>query len=124
MNRFRAFFVTSFVAVGVYLGTAWFFFGSTHPCGILEARQRPDVLREQRTSFFKEMKFWVDLSTETQFSSAAVDGLTKHLESAEQWEREALQALHWRTWNKTPAECAWEAIRPAAARPQRVENIY
>jgi hypothetical protein len=98
MNRFLAFFVTSVAACGVYLGGTWFYFGSVHPCGILEARQRPDVLRGQQTSFFKETKFWADLTKETQFSSAAIDGLTKHLESAEQQEREALKALHWRTW--------------------------
>jgi hypothetical protein len=55
-------------------------------------------------------EFWTDLSEDNQFASVAVD-LVEHINSREQQEREALQALHWQTWNKTPAKCSWEAIR-------------
>jgi len=33
-----------------YFALTWFFFGSPHPCGILEARQKPDVIRTAQKS--------------------------------------------------------------------------
>src|SRR3989338_4783708 len=46
--------IAALFVVGMYFGLTWFFFGSSHPCGILEARQRPYVVKN-RAEFVSEM---------------------------------------------------------------------
>ncbi|MBI4524698.1 MAG: hypothetical protein HY695_12910 [Deltaproteobacteria bacterium] len=52
--------VAGLFVVGVYFSITWFFFGSSHPCGILEARQKPYAVQRYiedavawRSSLFK-----------------------------------------------------------------------
>jgi hypothetical protein len=37
--------VSGVILVTSYIGLTWFFFGSSHPCGILEARWKPYAVR-------------------------------------------------------------------------------
>jgi hypothetical protein len=47
------------VMVVLYFGLTWFFFGSTHPCGILEARWKPyriEVAEQNQRNAIDEQK--------------------------------------------------------------------
>jgi hypothetical protein len=84
---------------GVYFGLTWFFFGSAHPCGILEARQRPYVVNR-----------YTDDSVELvlRFGTAA---LLSIVENAGHAPKRAVRDLHERIQNHyTPARCVWEAM--------------
>jgi hypothetical protein len=74
-----------------YFGLTWFFFGSSHPCGILEARQKPYVIRTAEKSWFGELKNWSNLMKETNFESSVVDAATKHITTRSQQQREAMR---------------------------------
>lgn len=93
------------LALGGYIGLAWFFFGSPHPCGILEARQKPYVLeashelssKQRRTAFALLGAGKVQEGTMILEGTNAIPG--KHLDNLRKW-----------VWGMTPAQCAWRAI--------------
>jgi len=92
-----------FVVV-VYIGVTWFFFGSIHPCGILEARQKPYVVKRY-TDFSREL--WLKMK-ETGTPSLFMEPFTKDVLDAP---RTAVHELREKIWNHyTPAECFWEAL--------------
>ena len=105
------------VAVGLliasYLGLTWFFFGSPHPCGILEARQRPYHIERLRESYREEAKCWQQLA-EKAVHSKFWDKIDKeHSEAVEKYINapdEAAARLHKRVWGQTPVQCLWQAI--------------
>ena len=62
------------------------------PSGILEARKKPHVIRAAQNSWSEGIKTWTDLMKETRFDSSIVEGLTKHVRSRDEQEREATPA--------------------------------
>jgi hypothetical protein len=121
MNRRRVIIAVFVVTIGLYFGVTWFFFGSPHPCGILEARQKPHAIRAAHESWFAVLKNWSGVMKETGYdSSVVVDAATKHITTRSQQQKEDIEEMHWRIWQKTPAQCLWEALtwQESAARAQ------
>ena len=110
MARLRYIFALGCAVIALYLGATWFFFGSPHPCGILEAIQKPYAIDAAQKSWLEGLKTWTETMKETRFDSSAVDAFTKHFESRSQQERAAVEMLHWRISHKTPAQCLWEVV--------------
>lgn len=108
--------------VGLYLSFAWFFFGSAHPCGILEARMRSyyveleselglarylDVLRFNQTIAPK-------LDSEAgRILDQFLDRSTREREAFTYWQdadKRAVETVRERISLYTPAECLWEVV--------------
>ena|SRR5437867_2861660 len=86
--------VLVFAAIGRYLGTTWFSSAQFTSSGSLEARKKPHVIRAaqnhgQRAS---SGSTWTGLMKETRFDSSIGEGLTKHVRSRDEQEREATPA--------------------------------
>lgn len=92
---------------GLYFGLTWFFFGSPHPCGILEARRKPEV---RKTVEWTRKETWETYKMLTGWDKETVEARTELLKGLEGDLERALKALHLRVWQHTPAECAWQAI--------------
>lgn len=99
--------------VGLYLGLTWFFFGSPHPCGILEARQRPHYIERLGESYREEAERWQQLAEKAVHSKfwdkidkERSEAVEKYINAAD----EAAARLHKRVWLQTPAQCFWQAI--------------
>ena len=102
--------IAALFAVGVYFGLTWFFFGSSHPCGILEARQRPYVVKSYTNSALEILRAALEATkgADSVVSSAAFEQITKSVIEAP---KRAIGDLHERIWNHyTPAGCLWEAL--------------
>ena len=117
------------LVVGAYFGLTWFFFGSSHPCGILEARQRPyfvghyseNALRtylmsskgdERIQALYTEMIRRGNVGKEAaaiaEDSSKRVDRALQDVSDAP---KNAVHDLHEKIWNHyTPAGCFWDAL--------------
>lgn len=112
-NRIRYAILFIVFTVGLYLGLTWFFFGSPHPCGILEARQRPYYVERLGESYREEAKRWQQLA-EKALHSKFWDKIDKERsEAVEKYINapdEAAAQLHKRVWRQTPAQCFWQAI--------------
>ena len=93
---------------GLYFGLTWFFFGSSHPCGILEARQRPYILERLRQSSSEHTKLALELMMSPRPGSLKAG--TEMLEDIEKRPHQALTKLNERIWQLTPAQCLWRAI--------------
>ncbi|MGH7774325.1 MAG: hypothetical protein ACREQA_19035 [Candidatus Binatia bacterium] len=100
------------VAVG-YFALTWFFFGSPHPCGILEARLRPFYLEqaEKRSNERREMQRKLAMSMmqhrtakEDTPTLKEIDKIADAIEKDPGW---ALDDLH---------RFAWETLTPPASR--------
>jgi len=96
------------LALGTYFGLTWFFFGSSHPCGILEAMQKPYVLERVRTTSSEHRALALELLKSKQ--ADAVEAATNILDDIERHPNKALRGLHERVWRLTPAQCTWSAI--------------
>ncbi len=91
--------------VGLYLGLTWFFFGSPHPCGILEARQRPYAIARGRRSQLEDYELLREFGGGMQRKE--FDEFAKRIIGADEG---ALKVLNQRVWRQTPAQCFWQAI--------------
>ncbi len=94
--------VAALFVVGMYFILTWFFFGSSHPCGILEARQRSYVVKY----FTKRYKVTMPNGSKyiVEFPPPEGTGDDEKYISA-------LYYLHQRiSINYTPAGCFWEAL--------------
>jgi hypothetical protein len=113
MRRIRYALLVFVFMVGLYLGLTWFFFGSPHPCGILEARQRPYEIKKLTESYWVEARAWNQLAREA-LRSEFWDKIDKeHSEAVERYINaadEAAARLHKEVWRQTPAQCFWQAI--------------
>ena len=94
------------LVVGAYFGLTWFFFGSSHPCGILEARERSYVVNRYYEDAIARIEFF------SSFKNAAagklIDEIYKELADAP---KRAAHDLHERIWDHyTPAQCLWGAL--------------
>jgi len=108
MHRVQKLIIPLAFALGAYFGLTWFFFGSSHPCGILETRQKPYVLEQIRTTSSEERKLALELIISME--PDALEAGTKILESLEGRPERALRSLHERVWRNTPAKCLWGAV--------------
>jgi hypothetical protein len=91
-----------------YFALTWFFFGSPHPCGILEATQRPHFTEKARASHEKDRRLAYDL-IKTMDPKLADMG-TSILETLNDLERSVPIDLQRKITLMTPAEFAWQAI--------------
>jgi len=107
----RARYIAGFfaIAVGLYFSLTWFFFGSVHPCGILEVRQRPYVINmhfELQKSEQDDLDLkWSGPRNEkyyTQMEEIVVYNATS--------KNTTLRTIHERAWSRTPAQCLKRAI--------------
>lgn len=95
--------ISALFVVGVYFGLTWFFFGSSHPCGILEARERPYVVNRYRDNAL-ELLLSMGKTPSLGIMGQFVEGLRDA-------PKNAVHDLHERIWNHyTPAGCLWEAL--------------
>ncbi len=101
--------------IASYLSLTWFFFGSPHPCGILEARQRPYIearlrdLRDEDEHLNEEYREVINL---TGNDSEALEGWRKwgaDIRRRRGLENKNLADLHADIWRLTPAQCFWKA---------------
>jgi hypothetical protein len=106
--------VAALCVVAVYFGLTWFFFGSSHPCGILEARQKPYVV----SRYTEDAGTLLSMQTENYMRSP---GLLYSKEIQKQYNmavqnlanapKTAARDLHERIWNHfTPAKCVRESL--------------
>lgn len=121
--------ISALFAVGSYFGATWFFFGSSHPCGILETRQRPYfVVRYSENAFrtylmlsknderiqalYSEMIRRGNVGKEA--AAIAADSskrVDRALQDVSDAPKNAVHDLHEKIWNHyTPAGCFWEAL--------------
>lgn len=105
----RARYIAGFfaLAAGLYFSLTWFFFGSSHPCGILEARQRSYLLTAYEAQE-RAMEKLLEMEPRSSFKEHLVEQFNAML-SPEGRELD-LSRLRKRIWNLTPAQCAWRAI--------------
>lgn len=108
MSRIQRVLVLFLLVLGIYAGLTWFFFGSPHPCGILEARQTPYVLERVRATSSEQRKLALDLAKSMR--ADAVEAATRMFEDIRKRPQEALSDLHEHIWRLTPAQCTWRAI--------------
>ena len=87
-----------------YFALTWFFFGSPHPCGILEARQRPYAIERERRHRLETYKL---IKEQVLTDPRMIEEFTKSIEGADV---RAVKLLKQRVWLKTPAQCFWQAI--------------
>jgi len=95
-----------------YFGLTWFFFKSSHPCGILEARRKPYVVAKTYSSLFGIDR---DMVLELMKDRDVVSEVIRHLGSTASIDKsekmmEELSGLHYQIWGMTPAQCTWRAI--------------
>lgn len=95
--------------VGLYLGLTWFFFGSPHPCGILEARQKPYALAAARKTWLEIFKTFGEIRLYLE-DREVMNQYIEHLDTRDKQLDTALVDLKRRIWRLTPAECTWQAI--------------
>jgi hypothetical protein len=104
------------ILVGLYSSITWFFFGSPHPCGILEARRRPYVLSkasEHRIRLLDSLRHYTDSMEYA--SGRSLDFLserhTEILREADSTDDALLKRLKGTIWNQmTPSQCLWESL--------------
>ncbi len=128
MARLRYIVALGCAVIALYLGATWFFFGSPHPCGILEARQRPVIL-ELTISAYRKLeelsrgqarRAWESKNSDYSFLAQLHQEARSDLESKP---KRALQLLHERVWRQSPAECLWHAITWRASNPVPLSQI-
>ena len=108
MHQVQKLLIALALALGLYFSLTWFFFGSSHPCGILEARQNPYVLERVKRYRSEDLKLALELAQSP--LGEAVEAGTQMLEDIRRGPREALSNLHEKVWGLTPAQCLWRAI--------------
>jgi septal ring factor EnvC (AmiA/AmiB activator) len=125
------------LVVCFYLSLTWFFFGSPHPCGILEARQRPWFTRRLLNIHSRVAELRRQIAAASRPSDQLLEKLKRRTISQE--ERNSLEQqldkfdsdleaynkakkdyedtlskvaelVHQSVWRLTPAQCLWEAI--------------
>jgi hypothetical protein len=105
MHRVSMYLGCLVIVLGCYFSVTWFFFGSHHPCGILETRQKPYVLEAAHT--ISSMRRKVALAL---LRARKNEAETMLLEGANAIPKEYLDNLHKAIWGMTPAQCAVRAI--------------
>jgi hypothetical protein len=101
-------FVGTVGIIAAYFALTWFFFGSPHPCGILEARQRPHLIAKTRADSREDRRLALDLIKS--MHPEAMDAGMSMLENLNEQPRRVTTALQHKIALMTPAECAWQAI--------------
>ena len=102
------YFLVGSAFLAAYFALTWFFFGSPHPCGILETRQRPYVIQRARDDTSEDRRLALELIKT--MKPDALDAGTSLLQTAHEVIGQAPNNLKKRIALLTPAECAWQAI--------------
>jgi hypothetical protein len=97
-----------------YFALTWFFFGSPHPCGILEARQRPHLIEKARADSREDRRLAYRLM-QTLEPDAMNAGMSM-LETLNDLQRSVPIDLQRKIALMTPAECAWALLGSASQR--------
>jgi len=101
-------FVGTVGIIATYSALTWFFFGSPHPYGILEARQIPHAIQKARADSREDRRLAYRMM-QTLEPDAMSPGMSM-LENLNDQPRRVTTALQRKTALMTPAECAWQAI--------------
>jgi hypothetical protein len=101
-------FVGTVEIIAAYFALTWFLFGSPHPCGILEARQRPHLIDKARADSREDRRLALDLIKSMQ--PEAIDAGISMFETLNDLQRSVPIDLQRKIALMTPAECAWQAI--------------
>ena len=100
--------ITAAGLVVAYFAFTWFFFGSPHPCGILEARQEPHLIQKARADSREDRQLAYKLIGTMQ--PDAMEAGKSILENLHDQPQRVTSALQRRIALMTPAECAWQAL--------------
>ena len=121
--------IAALFVVAVYFGLTWFFFGSSHPCGILEARQKPYVVNRYTDNaitllsmvsknYMSSQKFYEEMFMrgilEKEAAATAKESqkqFDRALQDLSDAPKNAARDLHQKISNHyTPAKCLWEGL--------------
>jgi hypothetical protein len=104
-------FVGTVGIIAAYFALTWFFFGSPHPCGILEARVMPSAIKKHHQSALKHALWMGKLWEASGFNNRYLgDEALKAMAAVEAASSEARSEVRRWVSTLTPAECTWQAI--------------
>ncbi len=105
-----------FLLSGAYFGSTWFYFGSSHPCEILVARQRDYHIDVAEKLHREDLQSWKDLARKA-LAARDYDRFVRNIEEysnspvrGEDLQRSVIAGLRQKLRQITPAQCAWEAV--------------
>ena len=99
-----------------YFGSTWFFFGSSHPCEILVARQKDQHIYLAEKHHQEDMQSWQELGRKIlvpkdyERFAHNIEEYTSTVMREENLRQSAVVELRQKLSEMTPAQCAWEAI--------------
>jgi len=111
-----------------YFALTWFFFGSPHPCGILETRKKPTVIKAGRDAWRAGLATLRAAAKRTNFDAEIVQELTRHVSDRPKEEQRLLSELHRQVWQMSPAACArgaltWQAPQNYKTTPESEPDL-
>ena len=108
--------LTTVFVVGVYFGSTWFFYGSSHPCEILIVRQRDHYMALAEKHHREDVESWQQYAKKT-FADQEYGRFTSNVEEysnasgrQENVDSSVMAKLREKVRKMTPAQCAWQAI--------------
>ena len=106
----------------VYFASTWFYFGSSHPCEILVARQKDYQIDVAETRHQEDLKSWQEMARQvlpTKDYERFVRNIEEYssaLARRENLQRSVVKELRQSVREITPAQCAWRAMTWQAPR--------
>lgn len=119
-------FKTCLVIVSVisfYVGSTWFFFGSSHPCEILIVRQKQHYIGLAEKRDQEDLASWREIARKALPEKDYVRFVSNIEEYSntsgrqEMVKQSALQGLRQKIREMTPAQCAWQAMAWNSSKP-------
>jgi len=119
------------VLAGVaYVATTWFYFGSTHPCEILVARQKDYQIDVAERHHREEIDSWQEMARKVLPANdyarfvRNIKEYSSALGRQENMKRSVVKELRESVREITPAQCAWQAMtwQPPHLTPGGVVN--
>jgi hypothetical protein len=108
--------VAAVFVIGLYFGSTWFFFGSSHPCEILIVRQKDHHIAVAERHHREDVESWQDFARKA-FPARDYDRFANNVEEysnasgrVENIRRSVVLGLRAKVGELTPAQCAWQAI--------------
>lgn len=100
----------------VYLASTWFYFGSPHPCEIWVARQKDHHIGVAEKLHQEELQSWKDMARKA-LPAKDHDRFIRNIEDysnspivKENLQRDVIIELRQNVEERTPAQCAWQAV--------------
>ena len=99
------------LALGLYIGLTLYFFGSSRPCGILEARMKPYRIKLETEAAFNIERKHSREGEQVKFQDSEILKLLEEdRKRIEEAPKAAMRKLHQELSELTPTECAVRAI--------------